>query len=109
MAVEQVMLRDHDLMVSGERIGIVVLACLYALANIRLYPGDWGRTLWATGRHLAGAGPFVAGLALFCLVLGRRLAGLRPSAANFLRLFLCIGLFVELLYGIHHYLATAAP
>ncbi len=95
--------------VSGQRIGVVVLACLYVLASIRLYPGDWGRTVWATGRHLVGVVPFVAGFALFFLFLGQRLGGLRPSAVNFFRLYLCIGFLVELLYGIHHYLTTATP
>ncbi len=94
-------------MVSGQRIGLALLVCFYVLASVRLYPDDWDRTLWATGSHLLGVLPFTGGFSLFCLILGRRLVGVRPTAANFLRLFLCVGLFVELLYGIHHYLATA--
>ncbi len=60
-----------------------------------------------TGSHVLSVLPFTVGFTvLFASVLGR-LAGVRMSAVNLLRIFLMFSLLIELLYGIQHYLAQS--
>ena len=84
---------------------IVILIILYVLFSVRYYQGNLAKTALETGIHMLTVAPFLIGGTLILVSVLRKFTGERPPWAMVIRIYLTIGIFVEFILGIYHYVS----
>ncbi|MBU0675789.1 MAG: hypothetical protein KJ950_14200 [Proteobacteria bacterium] len=88
-----------------EKISLTLLTGLFMVCSLRYYPDHPRQTALVTGQHLLTLAPFLVGTALITNALFQRLSGDKPSRVNLFRIGLTLGITIEFILGIYHYLA----
>lgn len=90
------------------KLSLILLIAVYLLVSLRLFPGDWARTLQATFWHLLMVAPYTIGVTIFFAALFRRLAGgERLSWVLILRIFITVSIILEFFLGIYDYVGRS--
>ncbi|MFO7606482.1 MAG: hypothetical protein R6W72_09310 [Desulfurivibrionaceae bacterium] len=88
----------------GEKISLAILTLAYLLSSLRYFPGRPRATLVETAIHLLTVAPFLVGAILIYNSFHRRRSGTRAPLSIMLRIGLSLGIIIEFLAGLYHYL-----
>jgi hypothetical protein len=87
-------------------LSLFLLLLVYLLVSLRLFPGDWARTLQETGWHLLTIAPYTVGATIIFAAVLRRLAKGRNLAWPLvLRVFITVSIVLEFFLGIYDYVS----
>lgn len=90
-----------------ESLSLALLAAIYLAGSVRYFPGNAGKTVVETLVQILSVAPLPAGATILLVSFMQRRAGQRMPWDRMLRIYLTLGLMVELLYGLHDYLGRA--
>ena len=82
---------------------IGLLVAIYLLCSVRYYHGNVSKTVLETLIHLLTVAPFIIGGTLVLVSIIRKIAGERLAWEAVIRIYLTVGIFVEFIIGIYHY------
>ncbi len=82
---------------------ITILIILYLIFSVRYYQGNFSKTALETCIHMLTVAPFLIGGTLVLVSVLRKVAGERLSWEAVIRIYLTLGIFVEFILGIYHY------
>ncbi len=91
-----------------EWFSLVVLAGGYLLCSVRYFPGLPAKTAAETLLQIVSVAPLPGGATIILVNFLQRRAGQKMAWDRMLRIYLTVGLMVELLYGLHDYLGKAS-
>ena len=86
-------------------ISLIILSAIYLLLIIRLIPGQPGATLAETLSHLLTAAPLTIGATLIIVSLLQKQSGQKVPHIQSLRLYLTLGVMLEIIFGLYDYLS----
>ncbi|MDA8164041.1 MAG: hypothetical protein M0017_03270 [Desulfobacteraceae bacterium] len=88
------------------KLSLLLLAAVYVLVSLRLFPGNWGRTLRETGWHLLTIAPYTVGSTIILAAVLRRLGeGRKVSRLLLFRIFVTVSIVLEFFLGIYDYVS----
>lgn len=87
-------------------VSLVVLFGVYLLCSIRYFPGNAMKTLVETVLQIVSVAPLPGGATLILVNFLQRSAEQKMPWDRMARIYLTIGLMVEFIFGVHHYLKS---
>jgi hypothetical protein len=90
-----------------EKLGLVLLACLYLLTSVRFFPGRPLHSLLETLTHILSVAPINLGVSLILVALLQRILGERLPWQGMARIFFTVAILLELVLGLSHYYGQA--
>lgn len=88
-------------------LSLLGLAGAYVLCSLRYFPGNLLKTAVETVLQIVSIAPLPGGATLLLVSFLQRSAGQKIPWDRTLRIYLTLGLMVEILYGLHDYLSFA--
>jgi hypothetical protein len=85
-------------------ISLLVLAGVYLLCSLRYFPGNWLKTVVESVLQIITIAPLPGGATLVLVGFLQRSAGDKMPWDRMVRIYLTIGVVVEVLFGVHDYL-----
>lgn len=85
-------------------ISLLLLAGVYLVCSMRYFPGNVAKTLLESALQIVSIAPLPAGATLILVSFLQRSAGERMPWDRWVRIYLTIGVMVEVLFGVHAYL-----
>lgn len=86
------------------KLSMTILVVIYVLVSLRLFPGDWLKTLRATGWHLLTIAPYTVGCTIiFASTLRKLSKGGKVPWVLIFRIFITVSLILEFFLGIYDY------
>ncbi|MBU0486031.1 MAG: hypothetical protein KKB30_16120 [Proteobacteria bacterium] len=92
-----------------EIISFVLLVLFYLLCSFRYFPDRWAESLVETAIHLLQVAPFLIGAIIIIDSIMHKMSGERLPWINKSRIFLTLGLIVELFIGMSNYWTQNLP
>ena len=87
-------------------ISLLVLAGVYLLCSLRYFPGNVAKTALESALQVVSIAPLPAGITLILVNFLQRSADRKMPWDRIARIYLTIGVMVEILFGVHDYLGT---
>jgi len=88
-----------------EKVSLAVLALLYIVVSLRYFPGNISKTGFETLLEILSVAPMAGGGTLLLVSFLQRTSGEKVPWDRSLRVYLTIGLMVEIVFGFYHYLS----
>jgi|SRR3989339_382442 len=98
---------QKNLQNAKEIASLTMLVIFYLLCSFRYFPDRLNDSLVETLIHMLSIAPFTGGLTLVLVTVLQRLAGERLPIDRAVRIFLTLGILVEIFYGLYNYLDLA--
>jgi len=90
-------------MKTKEKITLILLCIVYAMASLRYFPGSWVATVKTTGDHLLSAIPITIGLTILSTSILQKVVGEKLPYDRIARIYLFFGIIIEFFYGLSNY------
>lgn len=91
---------------SRNSVSLVVLLGVYLLCSLRYFPGSALKTVVETLLQIVTVAPIPGGATLILVNFLQRSAKEKMPWDRMARIYLTIGLMVEFIFGVHHYLSS---
>jgi hypothetical protein len=85
-------------------ISLLVLTGVYLLCSLRYFPGNWMKTVVESVLQIVTIAPLPGGATLVLVSFLQRSAGEKMPWDRMVRIYLTLGVMVEILFGVHDYL-----
>lgn len=86
------------------RFSLLAVVAVYVLLSLRYFPGNAAKTALETLLQIVSIAPIPAGATLILVNFLQRSAGQKMPWDRMARIYLTIGVMVEILFGVHDYL-----
>lgn len=85
-------------------LSLLVLAGVYFMCSLRYFPGNILKTAVETALQIVTIAPIAGGATLVLVNFLQRSAGQKMPWDRMARIYLTLGVMVEILFGVHDYL-----
>ncbi len=88
---------------SNESVTLAIIIMVYLLLSVRYFPGQFLKTLAWTALQILTVAPLTVGGTIIVVAVLQKSMGAKIPRDRILRIFLTLGIIVELLYGLYNY------
>ncbi len=90
----------------NESVTLAIIIMVYLLLSVRYFPGHLLKTLTWTALQILTVAPLTVGGTIIVVVILQKSMGAKIPRDRIIRIFLTLGIIVELLYGLYNYLGV---
>lgn len=90
----------------NESVTLTIIIMVYLLLSVRYFPDQIFKTLAWTGLQILTVAPLTVGGTFIVVVVLQKSMGVKIPRDRIVRIFLTLGIIVELLYGLYSYVGV---
>ncbi|HFQ81695.1 MAG TPA: hypothetical protein ENK33_10040 [Desulfobacterales bacterium] len=90
----------------NESVTLTISIMVYLLLSVRYFPDEILKTLAWTGMQILTVSPLTVGGTFIIVVVLQKAMGVKIPRDRIVRIFLTLGIIVELLYGLYNYVGV---
>ncbi|MFW8601917.1 hypothetical protein ACOHYD_10620 [Desulfobacterota bacterium M19] len=90
----------------NESVTLAITIMVYLLLSVRYFPGLLLKTLTWTALQILTVSPLTVGGTIIIVVILQKSMGAKIPRDRIIRIFLTLGIIVELLYGLYNYVGV---
>ncbi len=90
----------------NESVTLAIIIMVYLLLSVRYFPGQLLKTLTWTALQILTVSPLTGGGTIIVVVILQKSMGAKIPRDRIIRIFLTLGIIVELLYGLYNYVGV---
>ncbi len=90
----------------NESATLAIITMVYILLSVRYFPGQFLKTLTWTTLQILTVAPLTVGGTIIVVVIIQKSMGAKIPRDRIIRIFLTLGIIVELLYGLYNYVGV---
>ncbi len=90
----------------NESATLAIITIVYILLSVRYFPGQFLKTLTWTVLQILTVAPLTIGGTIIIVILLQKSMDAKIPRDRIIRIFLTLGIIIELLYGLYNYLGV---